>query len=673
MLSSECIAELPVGVQTSAVTVITSPHGLQRRIERKIGIRDLKAAVKHGTKEPGFPCPRTGELRWLYTFADVVYVTDESSKREITSWPAPAAGMDLQTVTVTQSMRNDHEQNLMRISRDASSWTSHTVAVVDQSGSMRNTDLEDGATRSDAVWLTLAMDFVARRLESGEACGTDVFSLVLMSHDSTVAFRHRPVDWILYNDIILYLRTAMPKSAGNYFPALDAAEKLLLSNEHGSCALLLLFLSDGKPSDQLPRNASIAMRSGFHTTPSIKYNRLVHERIGTLASRFGRRLTVATIGFGGAREDFSVLTTMANVSRDYGSMGVFQAPALTVESLGNAMTSLTASLTQTKAELTHLGGATTQRTVRSMLRESRHALDDLVLSGDWYHYRESEVLRVVKFDSENGWIDQSLDPLLRGVAMKRNIFGEGAERMVRKLRWVGEREEFVGPMLVAKESRFVEDMHRDGLIFHRLFCQTQVRAHRLAEKFNERLAKVPGVTELTPRISFLECNVYVVMDINQGRLGLLVEKMLDPKRYMKWNSNCGYVAGQEPAVSESKPQMQLPQLFEIQEEDEEDDSDTECDGTFEHIKIAAEDIPQAFTHFTYRHSQRKMLVCDLQGVLDKNSTPPLFELTDPVIHYRSYHGRKHVYGRTDQGLKGMHSFFKTHKCSELCRALRRTW
>ena len=92
-------------VRTSVVTVITSPHGLQRRLERKIGIRDLQAAVKHGTREPGFPCPRTGELRWRYTYADVVYVTDETSKREITSWPTPAAGLDLQTVQVRNYAR----------------------------------------------------------------------------------------------------------------------------------------------------------------------------------------------------------------------------------------------------------------------------------------------------------------------------------------------------------------------------------------------------------------------------------------------------------------------------------------------------------------------------------------------------------------------------------------
>jgi hypothetical protein len=35
---------------------------------------------------------------------------------------------------------------------------------------MRKTDIADGATRSDAVWVTLAMDFVLQQLESGEVC-----------------------------------------------------------------------------------------------------------------------------------------------------------------------------------------------------------------------------------------------------------------------------------------------------------------------------------------------------------------------------------------------------------------------------------------------------------------------------------------------------------------------
>jgi hypothetical protein len=87
--------------RTSLVTVLTSEHGRQRRLERKIGVRDLQAAVKHGTRTAGFPCPRTGETRWRYTFAGVVYVTDSTSRHEITSWPAPALGLDVETVEVS--------------------------------------------------------------------------------------------------------------------------------------------------------------------------------------------------------------------------------------------------------------------------------------------------------------------------------------------------------------------------------------------------------------------------------------------------------------------------------------------------------------------------------------------------------------------------------------------
>jgi hypothetical protein len=67
-----------------------------------------------------------------------------------------------------------------------------------------------------------------------------------------------------------------------------------------------------------------------------------------------------------------------------------------------------------------------------------------------------------------------------------------------------------------------------------------------------------GVTERTPRIQFLECMVYVVADPSQPRLGLLVEPMLDPTKYMKWNTNAGYVEGQ--VVDANQPRPLLPLL-----------------------------------------------------------------------------------------------------------------
>ena len=81
-------------------------------------------------------------------------------------------------------------------------------------------------------------------------------------------------------------------------------------------------------------------------------------------------------------------------------------------------------------------------------------------------------------------------------ALKREYFGEGAERLVRKFRLVSVSNyggaSFAGPLLVAKESRFVEDLATDGQEFHRVFCDAQARAQHLAEAFNAKLATIPG-------------------------------------------------------------------------------------------------------------------------------------------------------------------------------------
>ena len=61
-----------------------------------------------------------------------------------------------------------------------------------------------------------------------------------------------------------------------------------------------------------------------------------------------------------------------------------------------------------------------------------------------------------------------------------------------------------------------------------------------------------------------------------------------------------------------------------------DENDESYDFTFE-----LADVPQAFSCFSYYYTKRKMLVCDLQGILDMSATPPIFQTADPVVHYRS--------------------------------------
>ena len=72
---------------------------------------------------------------------------------------------------------------------------------------------------------------------------------------------------------------------------------------------------------------------------------------------------------------------------------------------------------------------------------------------------------------------------------------------------------------------------------------------------------------------------------------------------------------------------------------------------------------QAFSHFTYVRSGKTLLVCDLQGLRESHR----ILLTDPAIHSRGVAGG--CYGSMDRGYDGIKMFFKTHICSEICRAM----
>jgi hypothetical protein len=122
----------PSSSRMSLVTVLSSAHGRQRRSERLINKRNLQAAVKYGVKEDA-PNPRTGQLGYKYTFAGVVFITDSTSTREITSWAEPCCGFDVPLVRISDAMAAEHAAAVASL-RNLGAWTSHTVIVVDQSG-----------------------------------------------------------------------------------------------------------------------------------------------------------------------------------------------------------------------------------------------------------------------------------------------------------------------------------------------------------------------------------------------------------------------------------------------------------------------------------------------------------------------------------------------------------
>lgn len=292
--------------------------------------------------------------------------------------------------------------------------------------------------------------------------------------------------------------------------------------------------------------------------------------------------------------------------------------------------------------------------------------------------------------------------------------------------------DFLGPEMVAKESKHVGEENRK-IDFHVSFARTQRRAQRIANKFNQRVTdrlKIVCPPDGMPRvwkISFLSCSVYTFLDGGAER-SVLAEKRLIG-RYTKFNGNNGYVheadgvgaSVVEPSEGPRGGRSRVEEMMGVIDEGEEEESDSDAascasgdggdgdgggvigmkgkataavaaanaasgsgddrgervagNGTrvFFSFDPEPESYVQAFSHFSYRYTRRKMLVCDLQGVQSTSVVGEdhegVFELTDPVIHYRSASGRKQVYGRTDFGRKGIHKFFETHYCNDVCRLL----
>ncbi|ETV75399.1 hypothetical protein H257_10250 [Aphanomyces astaci] len=672
---------------TSDVTLLSCVHGRDRRSQRAIAKRDLQAAIKYGTKEASI------KDRWKYTFANIVYITDKTSRREITSF---VQRVKVSKVTLEADALVQHEQLKASLQLQPNLSTSHTVVVTDMSGSMREADVESFRSRSDAVFATVALDFVGKHLDDGSSInGTDVLTLIEMRDTATTVLFREPITNVLFNKLVSLKNKARPYFHGNYLPALAAVTDALVLDEDTSSAIAVVFLSDGQPSDATsPYGLAFAIR----------------ECVRSWGEKFGQRLHVSTIGFGARYVDFCVLKDMAVVATDAGAHGSFTNTQLSAHGLSSTLTDLRSSLSATRTSLITTGLdslSSGNQVLRQVARKVQFMTltNDVLEDGKWDIYTTS----VKKFQLNptltrrhgmHNWTPVAMAEGITGRAMRQSVFGEGAERIVYQFCQVQRSSTGVAtvvpPMMVAKYSRYVMSNSKEEMHFHEVFCRTQRTAGKYAHRFNADVAKKANNVAT---ITFLECSVYVL-----DGMSVLVETMLPQAQYKKWNGNNGYVQGQSqvkapnvhkllqslgisqqleppPLARATTQSINKPTLDRIEEEDESSDSDCDDDvcppnltapGAGQprnnNVTIAVEDVPQAFSHFTYFKSRRKALVCDLQGVLNTKSTPPEFHLTDPVIHHRG-HGKVRKYGRTDHGIGGMHRFFQTHECNRLCELL----
>ena len=217
--------------------------------------------------------------------------------------------------------------------------------------------------------MALARDYVKAPLDNGTRKETDLITVIVMRDEAEILLACEPTDWCLYNKF-LDLREweqLKPGGHGNYMPALAMTQKMLNLNTKGSCALALLFFSDGKPSDKQ------------------------HDHVGAmgaLASKFGRRLSITCIGMASVtdNESFTTLRNMAYEANSYGSQASFGSAALNVDSLSKIISSLASSLTETKTEMTDLESGKSMTVRMDIRRERKGTPDDLILTGDWNVY-----------------------------------------------------------------------------------------------------------------------------------------------------------------------------------------------------------------------------------------------------------------------------------------------
>lgn len=138
---------MPSAVKQDTVltTLLSALHGRERREERGIDKIDLQRARKYGMRE------RARNGCYKYTYGGVVFIYDQKTNTEVTSWissdasinPDPGSGTRVMKPILLKkeevSFSSIEKRRTIRetLLKDKKKWTSHSVLVVDMSGSMR--------------------------------------------------------------------------------------------------------------------------------------------------------------------------------------------------------------------------------------------------------------------------------------------------------------------------------------------------------------------------------------------------------------------------------------------------------------------------------------------------------------------------------------------------------
>lgn len=127
----------------------------------------------------------------------MIYITDSTKTKEITSYPQAADPIGKADVSFLEM--EDHISVKRILKNSPELCESHTVIVIDQSGSMRKSDVSGYKNRLQAVFSTLALEFVEQALLNGDANNTDTMSIIVMRETGDIILEKEPITSVLFN------------------------------------------------------------------------------------------------------------------------------------------------------------------------------------------------------------------------------------------------------------------------------------------------------------------------------------------------------------------------------------------------------------------------------------------------------------------------------------------
>ena len=348
-------------MSTSAVQFISSLHGRQRRQERNIDQVDFLDAKQNGE------WIRQSNGNYKTTWRDVVYILRPDRMTEVTSYPVP---LPLECVPLDAAESRKCDEMARRIRDGEALITSHTVIVVDQSGSMRKSDVPGHRTRSRCVFYNIAMEVISAPLLANLVSFTDIVTVIQMRDDAEVIVDAEPVSWRLFNRFVEFAERAdqdfedrnksksrrrhrqpRARGGGNFIPALNLASDILTRTvrRYGpNIALFTFFLSDGRPSDHNTLRVSQWDQDAFILDA-------VEDLIRKLPRAALEKLIFGAFGFASrASHDFVLLEDAADQFTHHGALrGVFQ-HGVDSRALRKALLQLSGLLTTTISRLSSL-------------------------------------------------------------------------------------------------------------------------------------------------------------------------------------------------------------------------------------------------------------------------------------------------------------------------------